>query len=256
MTDIPERFAEYIAGLRSSESKLHMQRYPGLSERPWYDTSGFAFARELEAHADEIRHEFHLLNHSAFHREAEGIDRVGSWDVLMLYDAGRRHDEICRRCPVTTRIVETNGAGNSLIGLAYFSRLAPKTRIAPHRAATNMRLRCHLAIEVPDKCGIMVGSITRTWTPGKCLIFDDSLIHSAWNDSSEQRTVLVADLEHPELTADEIIMLRGLHDYVKSYAMGMSKYWAANDAARSSPDLTPSHFGSFERIRRRARSII
>ncbi len=37
----------------------------------------------------------------------------------------------------------------------------------------------------------------------KCLVFDDSFEHEAWNLSQETRAVLIIDFWHPDLTASE-----------------------------------------------------
>lgn len=37
------------------------------------------------------------------------------------------------------------------------------------------------------------------WSPGKCVIFDDSFEHEVWQDGETERIVLVADIPHPLL---------------------------------------------------------
>ncbi len=34
---------------------------------------------------------------------------------------------------------------------------------------------------VPENCGLTVNNVTRSWQKGKCLLFDDSYLHSAEN---------------------------------------------------------------------------
>jgi aspartyl/asparaginyl beta-hydroxylase (cupin superfamily) len=43
----------------------------------------------------------------------------------------------------------------------------------------------------------------RTWEEGKLLIFDDTIEHEAWNDSGEDRIVLIFDIWRPELSERE-----------------------------------------------------
>jgi aspartate beta-hydroxylase len=169
----------------------------------------------------------------AFHEETEPIARRGRWDVLILFERGRKNDEICARAPITTRIVESGATVRTLAGLTYFSRLAPATHIAPHRGPTNVRLRCHLALEVPDgDCALRAGGETQTWEAGKCLVFDDSFEHEAWNRTARERTILVVDLWHPDLTSREIAALEGLHRFALAQARNLSVYWKANETAR------------------------
>ena len=49
-----------------------------------------------------------------------------------------------------------------------------------------------------------VGSETRSWEEGKCLVFDDSFEHEVWNAGQGTRIVLVLDVWHPDLTGAEV----------------------------------------------------
>src|SRR5215470_11228679 len=68
--------------------------------------------------------------------------------------------------------------------MAGFSRLAPGAHITPHRGYegySGFVLRCHLGLVVPEGCALKVGDETRGWQEGRCLVFDDSYEHEAWN---------------------------------------------------------------------------
>jgi len=231
-TTLPPRFAEYISGVRRPEQALRMLEYPGLTALPWHEAAEIALARDLEEHATAILQEYRALDSNAFHSEADGIPREGAWDIFLLFERGRRRDENCSRCPITTEIIERHRSVRSLAGLAYFSRLAPHSRVAAHRGLTNMRLRCHLGIDVPSGCGITVDGTTRTWESGKCIVFDDYFSHEVWNDSDRSRIVLIVDLWHPDLTDEEVELLDGLQSYVLHAGRDLRRYWARNEAAR------------------------
>ena len=66
-------------------------------------------------------------------------------------------------------------------------------------------MRCHLGLIVPNGCGIQVGDETRHWEEGKCLVFDDTTLHSAWNDSNRARIILIADFVRPGMSFDPAI---------------------------------------------------
>jgi aspartyl/asparaginyl beta-hydroxylase (cupin superfamily) len=83
------------------------------------------------------------------------------------------------------------------------------------------------------RCGIRVGGEERTWQVGKCLVFEDSFEHEAWNDGNETRAVLVVDLWHPDLTSIEIQALRGLHRHVHLQAEHLAVYWKRNEEGRT-----------------------
>jgi aspartate beta-hydroxylase len=228
---LPPRFAEYIATLRQSGERVSMSRYPGLPAQPFHDPATIPAALELERAAPQIRTEFGRIDRSAFARENEPIARSGAWEVFILYERGRRHDERCRLVPTVSAIVEEHRAIRSLAGLVYFSRLGPHSRVASHSGPTNMRVRAHLGIDIPPYCGIRVGETNATWRDGKCLVFEDAFPHEVWNESGRERIVLVVDLWHPGLSDDEVRLLDGFQRYVERAAEGLGRYWTANERA-------------------------
>jgi hypothetical protein len=60
------------------------------------------------------------------------------------------------------------------------------------------------AVGRAERCGgLAVAREVRPWQAGRCLVFDDSFIHEAINQSDETRVVLIFDLRHPALTGPE-----------------------------------------------------
>ncbi|WP_167391605.1 aspartyl/asparaginyl beta-hydroxylase domain-containing protein [Mesorhizobium temperatum] len=206
---LPPRFRAYLARQASdSETRVGVSMYPGLTARPWHSAERFPIACALENSARAIALEFAALRPELFCDEAEDIARTGRWSVLFLEKNGVRRDEVCNLCPTTAAVLETHRQEIGGAGVAYFSCLDPGTRIAPHRGATNTRLRLHLGLEVPTECGMSVGGVDGHWQEGRCAVFDDSFIHSVWNDSARRRVVLIVDLWHPDLTPHEVAVLQ------------------------------------------------
>jgi aspartate beta-hydroxylase len=223
------RFHRYIDALTEAGAESGLGTYPDLEARPWHDASNFPLAGYLESHFREIREELLALESDRFHRESERIARTGDWDVVFFYERGRRNNEVCDACPVTARGIDTLPAMRTPAGLIYLSRMRPGTHIQPHRGPTNLRLRCHLGVTVPDgDCALRVGDDTRHWQEGRCLVFDDYLEHEAWNHTEHDRIVLIVDLWHPGLSVAEVQLLEGLHEHVHAYARRLHRYWAAN----------------------------
>ena len=81
-----------------------------------------------------------------------------------------------------------------------FLEWAPGTHIAPHSGWAENEFRLHLGLVVPDRCRLRVANETRPWQEGKCLIFDDTVEHEAWNDSSSIRGNLMVDFLRPGMT--------------------------------------------------------
>jgi hypothetical protein len=224
------RFQRYVEGFRVESARRPGLVYPDLPSHPWHDPRDFSIVAYLESHFSEIRAE--LLALTDFHPESERIGRTGDWDVAFLYERGRRHDEVCAACPATTRGIESHPTVRTLAGLIYVSRMRAHTHIDAHRGPTNVRVRCHLGLDVPEgDCAIRVGDEARRWIEGQCLVFDDHFEHEAWNHTDEDRLVLIVDLWHPGLSDAEVTLLEGLHKYVGVHAERLSRYWSTNAQA-------------------------
>ena len=57
--------------------------------------------------------------------------------------------------------------------------------------------------ELERRLGIRVGSSVEHWRDGRSLVFDDTFEHEVWNDSDEDRVVLIFDIWRPELSERE-----------------------------------------------------
>ncbi len=117
-----------------------------------------------------------------------------SWKTFMLYAYGARVDRNASLCPETERSIRAIPGMTT----AFFSILEPHTSLIPHRGPYKGILRYHLGLMVPepsDLCGIKVDGATYHWQVGRSLIFDDTYIHEAWNNSDEKRVVLFVDFK-------------------------------------------------------------
>ncbi len=112
-------------------------------------------------------------------------------------------------CPVTTQILEQSVGSRLMTGTpfsyTFFSTMKPKTSIAAHYGSTNLKLRCHFPLFVPEKAYLRVASDPRPWQEGKMIVFDDSYEHEAANLSeSEERVILLMDIWNPQIKKEEI----------------------------------------------------
>jgi len=101
-----------------------------------------------------------------------------------------------------------------------FSVLRPGTHILPHRGVTNTRLVAHLPLIVPKGCALNVGGEIHEWQKGRCVTFDDTFEHEAWNRSDETRVVLSMDCWNPDLSVPEraaiATLVAGIGDFNRS----------------------------------------
>ncbi len=150
-----------------------------------------SFVERLERCTDEIAAEAGAaLAGGLFRPWPETALYDFGWEVFGLIYLGRELKENTRRCPATLAALQ----GVPGVTNAVFTHLAPSAHVRPHVGYTNKVLRCHLGLVVPPKCRIRVGTNLRVLERGHCLIFDDTVEHEAWNESSQERLVLIVDL--------------------------------------------------------------
>lgn len=211
--------------IAAGQRKLYLQQptafnYPGLPQIQFYEPDQFSWVPALEAAAGAIREELDKLLEKGvdefrayIHSEVnsapleanKALLNSKAWSVLPLCENGWLMPEVIRRCPQTwqavlqTPVPRISGWGPTVL----FSMLRGGAHIARHSGMFNTRLICHLPLIVPPGCRFRVGNEVREWQEGKLLIFDDTIEHEAWNDSREDRIVLIFDIWRPELTERE-----------------------------------------------------
>jgi aspartate beta-hydroxylase len=193
--------------------------FPGLPARAWYERDEFTWMRSLETHTDAIREELRavLAKEEGFRpfvqmpREHPGAaywDKLNDspdWNAFFFYRDGERFTDNHARCPVTSKALDALPLNRVAEHSpeALYSVLMPGAHIPPHTGVINVRLVVHLPLIVPPDCGIRVGSETRGWTEGRCIAFDDTYEHEAWNKSDKTRVVMIFDIWNPALTLPE-----------------------------------------------------
>ncbi|MGN6105560.1 MAG: aspartyl/asparaginyl beta-hydroxylase domain-containing protein [Kofleriaceae bacterium] len=157
------------------------------------DPQQFGFIAPLAARWREIRDECLALPETSFDPWVQREMYGQGWSVFGLIAFGAPIDAALAQCPRTAAaIAEVPG-----LSTAGFSRLAPGTRIQPHVGWVTTVYRAHLGLIVPPDCALRVGDETRAWREGEALVFDDTTLHEAWNDSDRTRTVLLFDFVRP-----------------------------------------------------------
>jgi aspartyl/asparaginyl beta-hydroxylase (cupin superfamily) len=172
-------------------------------EPSFYDPKDFPWAKVLEDNVDVMREEMTALVATDQSRlKPYFINRGMSfpprhWKTMGLFFWNFRMHRNCRRCPKTTKILESIPH----LTAASLSVLEAKANINPHQGDTDAIVRCHLGLVVPaglPDCGFQVGKEVRPWEEGKVLIFCDAQTHLAWNQSDRRRMIMIFDVVRPE----------------------------------------------------------
>lgn len=213
-------FAQY-AGLRAPIRSAHpAQRptwfFPGLDSDPWPDPARCPGLALVEARSAQIIAEVQaaLADPDALKTWNDGTPHQGSWQSLVVRYGSRAVPAATARLPLTAHtLAALPGIGE----MAMVSVLGPGAHIQPHCGLHNFRWTAHLGIEVPaGDVAFRVADQVRPWQVGKCLLFDDSFEHEAWNRTAERRVILLFDLWHPDLTALERELLDRIADELAS----------------------------------------
>lgn len=196
--------------------------YPNIKSKPIWEENEFPkWCNLLEENWRIIRNDLERILQkrwdavgSGGHRNGAGahdgsVIESGDWQEFILFGAGadRTNKYLCsatcqliqQHIPDAVDLAEAGG------GEIIFSKLSPKTRIAPHCGTTNLRLTAHLGLIVPEKaeegrCEIRIGSDQWiSWREGKVIVFDDSYEHEVVNETSSPRCVLLLRFWHPTL---------------------------------------------------------
>jgi aspartate beta-hydroxylase len=227
------RLLSYLRSVQSQRSEIACNWYPELNRKAWHDAAQFPVIRELESRFAEIRAEALKVEPAHYYEEAENIGRTGSWQVCMFYEHGRRNDFVCRQCPTIASVLDSHASIRRGAGLIYLSKMSARTHVTAHQAHSNLRVRCHLAINIPPgDCAIRVGDEIRRWREGKCIVFDDTFEHEVWNRTDQERLLLLVDLWHPDLTELEREALEAINWLSINKANKMIGAWQRNDNQR------------------------
>lgn len=231
------RFDQSLS-LLFGEKQLYIQQpslyhFPELPQRQFFEREEFDWATAVENASDAMVEELRRL--LAEHEDEfspyllstpdrprtdfHGLLDNPDWSTFYLYQNGAPVEGNVAICPLTYSALQNVPLPriSTRAPAIFFSRLRPGARIPAHSGSLNARLICHLPLIVPPGCGFRVGNEVREWEIGKLLIFDDTIEHEAWNDSDQDRVVLIFDIWRPELSEHEKLAITAMFEAVDSF---------------------------------------
>jgi len=119
-----------------------------------------------------------------------------NWKTFVLYGFGQRLEKNASLAPKTADIL----MNVPNLQTAMFSILAPGYHIPAHKGVTKGILRSHLGLIIPkdrEQCRIRVDETITAWKEGEIFVFDDTFEHEVWNDTDEERVILLYDFDRP-----------------------------------------------------------
>jgi beta-hydroxylase len=169
---------------------------------PFLDPKDFPQLAPLAQHWETIREECLSLAYGGAIKAADGYNDAGfnsffrtGWKRFYLSWYGAAHRSALERCPQTVALLKAIPD----IKAAMFALLPPGSHLVRHRDPYGGSLRYHLGLSTPnsDQCFIEVDGEQRSWRDGEALMFDETYIHYARNDTDRHRLILFCDVRRP-----------------------------------------------------------
>ena len=191
-----KRLFQYLGRVMGRQSKV--------GDTPILPTGHFPFLEPFTANWEKIREEAQAILRyrdeiPAFHEispDQHKISKGKNWRTFILYGFGQKLEKNCKQAPFTADLLSKVPT----IQTAWFSILSPGYHIPPHTGVTKGIIRAHLGLMIPkqaDKCWIRVGDKRMVWRPGEIFVFDDTYEHEVWNDTPDERVILLFDFDRP-----------------------------------------------------------
>ena len=182
----------------------HQSQVSLVPDRPFLDPALFPFLDEVQgrwadiaAEAREVlKYRDAIPGFQELSPDQHRIARGKNWRTFVLFGFGNRFEKNCRQMPITADVLEKVPK----LKIAWVSILAPGYHIPAHTGVTKGLIRVHLGLLIPEdaqKCRIRVDDEVRHWQAGELLVLDDTYEHEVWNDTDQERVILLFDFERP-----------------------------------------------------------
>ena len=181
----------------------------------------FPEMKPIQDNWEIIRDEALALNAGGAITAATGYNDIGfnsffrtGWKRFHLCWYGKDMPSAQLQCPKTVAILKSIPT----IKAAVFASLPPGATLVRHRDPYAGSLRYHIGLFTPNdpKCFIDVDGERYFWKDGESVIFDETYIHFAGNETNHQRIVLFCDVERPVHTKFMQLLNRWFGRYVMS----------------------------------------
>ncbi len=168
----------------------------------FFDANDYPWVKVLENNWEIIRNEFSRFIDGEEKLESSSVNPPylsdkDAWQNVYFWNFLWKKHKNCQRFPETFKLLSSIPN----ISFAEVTCLNPRSKILPHIGETNTTIRGHLGLKVPaplPTMGINVSNEDKGWEEGKVVLFSDAHKHYVWNDSDENRFVLVFDVIQEE----------------------------------------------------------
>lgn len=179
-----------------------MYLFSAVPNKPFVEMKHFPDLEPLREHWQMIRDEGMQLFDEGYIRAAAKYNDLGfnsffrtGWKRFYLKWYGDFLPSAAVLCPKTAKLLASIPSVNA----AMFALLPPGARLVAHRDPFAGSLRYHLGLSTPnsEECRIVVDGQLYFWKDGEPVVFDETYIHRAENQTDQQRLILFCDIERP-----------------------------------------------------------
>ena len=176
--------------------------FSAIRKAVFIDVAQFPELQVLQDNWQMIRDEAVALNQESRIKASDDLDDLGfnsffktGWKRFYLKWYGASLKSAQRFCPQTLKLLE----GIPSVKGAMFAALPPDASLCKHRDPYAGSLRYHLGLVTPnsDDCFIMVDGQKYSWRDGEAVMFDETFLHYAQNNTEQNRIVLFLDVKRP-----------------------------------------------------------
>ena len=181
---------------------LLMNLCSSLPNKAILNESSISDLKILRDNWEIIREEAILLAKENEIKAATGLNDLGfnsffrtGWTRFYLKWYGDYLPSASEKCPETVKILQSTKS----VKAGMFASLPPGASLKQHRDPYAGSLRYHLGLITPnsDDCYILVDGERHAWRDGEDVLFDETFIHEAHNQTDQQRIILFADIHRP-----------------------------------------------------------
>lgn len=179
-----------------------MYLFSAVPNKPYLDVSDFPELQVFKDNWETIRADAERLREKGYIKASDDYNDIGfnsffrqGWKRFYLKWYDDALPSAKELCPRSVELV--NNVPN--IKAAMFTLLPPGGKLMLHRDPYAGSLRYHLGLITPnsDDCRIYVDDEMYAWRDGEDVLFDETYLHYAVNETDEDRIIFFCDIERP-----------------------------------------------------------
>ncbi len=126
---------------------------------------------------------------------ASSFYKDGRWTSFYLKVYDNKLPSAYKLAPRTMALLDQMPTMN----IALFAVLMPGKKLNRHHDPFAYTVRYSLALSTPNDegCGLTINEEDYIWRDGESVVFDETYIHSAWNNTDKPRIILMTDVDRP-----------------------------------------------------------